>query len=334
MLLRPKTEVQFFWRNRSIRSNFRSGVSLHSHTMYSEESLGILPRWVARHARADLRNAFWTPPLPPRSAYRMEQKQIEAEFQLPGLVSLTDHDDIRAATLLRVLHRFQNVPVSTEWTVPFGPTFFHIGVHNLQPVHARAIMRELGDFTVHPQPRNLRPLLSTLNSDPNVLLVLNHPLWDEKGLGRAEHMRQVCELLGKIGQHLHALEVNGLRSWRENEQVIRLGRELGLPVVAGGDRHGLEPNAILNLSHAATMEEFVTEVRVRRFSHLAFMPQYRQSRKLRILHTVIDVLRDYPDDFEGRQSWPDRVFYRHPETGMPVPFATIREARSGTSSAI
>ena len=324
MRFQAGTEVQFFWRDRSILNNFRSGVSLHSHTMYSEESLGILPRLIARHAQADLHNAFWTPPLPPRSAYRLEQKQIEAEFQLPGLVSLTDHDDIRAATLIRVLRRFQNAPVSTEWTIPFGPTFFHIGVHNLQPSQAQAIMQELRHFTAHPRRRNLRALLSTLNSDANVLLVLNHPLWDEKGLGHARHFEQLRELLGKVGQHLHALEVNGLRSWRENEQVIRIGRELGLPVVAGGDRHGLEPNAILNLSHATTMEEFVEEVRVRRFSHLVFMPQYRQARKLRILHTVIDVLRDYSDDFEGRQSWPDRVFYRHPETGVPVPFATIR----------
>jgi hypothetical protein len=43
---------------------------------------------------------------------------------------------------------------------------------------------------------------------------------------------------------------------------------------------------------------------------------------MRILHTVIDVLRDYPDDFEGRRSWPDRVFYRDPETSLPMSFTT------------
>jgi hypothetical protein len=102
-----------------------------------------------------------------------------------------------------------------------------------------------------------------------------------------------------------------------------MGRECGLPVIAGGDRHGLEPNAILNLSRATTIEEFVEEIRVRRFSRLVFMPQYRQPRKLRILHTVIDVVRDYPDDFEGRRRWPDRVFYRGPETRVPVSFATF-----------
>jgi hypothetical protein len=325
MPFRPTTNVQFFWRDRSVHGDFSSGVSLHSHTMYSEESLDILPRWMARRARADLRDGFWTPPLTPRQAYRLEVKQIEAHFQLPGLVSLTDHDDIRAATLLRVLDRFQDAPISTEWTVPFGPTFFHIGVHNLHPAQASGIMQELTNFTARPQAGKLRDLLATLSSDPNVLLVLNHPFWDENGLGQARHLRQVRELLGRVGQHLHAFEVNGLRSWRENEWVIRMGREAGFPVIAGGDRHGLEPNAILNLSHATTIGEFVEEVRVRRFSHLVFMPQYRQARKLRILHTVVDILRDYPHDLEGRRSWPDRVFYRDPETRMSVPFATIHK---------
>ena len=323
MPCRSTTEVQFLWRDRFVPSDFRSGVSLHSHTMYSEESLDVLPRWAARHAHPDLRNGFWTPPLTPRQAYRLEQTQIEAAFQLPGLVSLTDHDAIRGIALPRVLDEFQNAPISTEWTVPFGPTFFHIGVHNLPPAQANTIMEELTDFTSCPEGRKLGRLLAMLSSEPDVLLVLNHPLWDEKGLGQTQHLRQVRELLEQYGQYLHALEVNGLRSWSENERVIRMGNEAGLPVIAGGDRHGLEPNAILNLSRATNFQEFVEEVRVRRFSRLVFMPQYRQPRRVRILHTVIDVLRDYPDGFEGRRSWPDRVFYRDPETNAPLSFATV-----------
>jgi hypothetical protein len=323
MPCRSTTEVQFFWRDCFVHLDFRSGVSLHSHTMYSEESLDVVPRWAVGYGRRDLRNGFWTPPLTPLQAYRLEQKQIEAMFRLPGLISLTDHDVIRGTALLRVLEGFQNAPISTEWTVPFGPTFFHIGVHNLPPAQANTIMEELTNFTSCPEARKLRRLLAMLSSEPNLLLVLNHPLWDEKGLGRTHHLRQVRELLEQYGQHLHALEVNGLRSWSENELVIRMGHETGLPVIAGGDRHGLEPNAILNLSRATTIEEFVEEVRVRRFSHVVLMPQYRQPRRVRILHTVIDVLRDYPDGFEGRRSWPERVFYRDPESKAALSFATV-----------
>jgi len=58
---------------------------------------------------------------------------------------------------------------------------------------------------------------------------------------------------------LHALEVNGMRSRRENREVVVLAEEVNLPVVAGGDRHGFEPNAVLNLSCAGSFEEFIWE---------------------------------------------------------------------------
>jgi hypothetical protein len=119
------------------------------------------------------------------------------------------------------------------------------------------------------------------------------------------------------------LELNGLRGWDENKQVIALGRETGLPLVAGGDRHGREPNAILNLSRAATFAELTQEIRHDRLSHVVFMPQYREPLKLRILQTMIDVVRDYPENFAGRKSWGDRVFYRDPETGVAIPLASI-----------
>lgn len=320
------TQLQFFWRDCSIDKRFQIGVSLHSHTMYSEENLDMIPFWIAKRLGFDLRHGFWTPPLTPRQAYRLEQKQIEAQFQLPAVVSLTDHDDIRAGTLLRVLDRFREAVISTEWSIASGATFFHLGVHNLPAAHADAMMKKLAGFSARPDAEGLESLLEMLSSDPQVLVVLNHPLWDEKGIGAARHLQQLRELLQRHGGRIHALEVNGLRSWSENERVLRLGREGGWPVVAGGDRHGVEANAVLNLSHARTFAEFVEEVRVRHFSRIVFMPPYRQSHKLRILHTVIDVLRDYPDNLEGRRTWPDRVFYRDPQTGAPVPLAAIRVA--------
>jgi hypothetical protein len=336
------THSQFFWRDRSIRSRFRAGVSLHSHTMYSEESLygasvfiaavpylrRAIQRQEAEYRRAhnisvDLQHGFWTPPLTPRQAYRLEQKQIEQRFQLPGLVSLTDHDDIRAGAQLTVLQRFSSAPVSTEWTIPFGETFFHLGVHNLPHDEAGALMRQLSAYTVRAQKSELAGLLELLNSHPDVLVVLNHPLWDEKGIGRQKHEAILSGLLSRYWRFIHALEINGLRTMRENQRVLCLGQDLDMPVVAGGDRHGVEPNAILNLSRAETLGGFVHEVRYQRWSHVVFMPQYRRPQILRIVDTVMDVLRDYPENFEGRRTWPDRVFYRHPETGTPVPFASV-----------
>jgi hypothetical protein len=332
-----ETTVQFLWLDRSIQSGFRAGVSLHSHTMYSEESLGMIPRYVGRlpllgrAVRAesekynrrkreplDFSRAFWTPPLSPREAYHLEQSQIQNTFALPAIVSLTDHDDIRAGSQLRVLDDSLEIPISTEWTIPFGPTFFHLGVHNLPAQQASGIIKRLQAFTAAPQPDELEDLLQCLHSMPDVLLVLNHPLWDEKGIGVAEHAQVLGRLLERHGRCFHALEVNGLRSWKENRKVLWLGRQSGHPVVSGGDRHGREPNSILNLSRAANLSDFVREVRYERRSHIAFMPQYSEPLRMRILQTMVDIVRDYPENLEGRKSWSDRVYYRQGD-GPAVP---------------
>ena len=148
---------------------------------------------------------------------------------------------------------------------------------------------------------------------------MNHPLWDEKGIGDERHRSALKDLLAGYRPILHALELNGLRSWHENKQVVAMGRELNMPVVSGGDRHGREPNAILNLSRGATFAEFVHEVRRERLSYVVFMPQYREPLKMRVLQTMVDVVREYPENFAGRRAWADRVFYRDPQTNIAVP---------------
>ena len=267
--------------------------------------------------------AFWTPPMSPRQAYRLEEKQIQRRFGLPGLVSLTDHDDIRAGSLLRILDRFGHVPVSTEWTVPFGPTFFHLGIHNLPVEQATGIMWELARCTANPAAGHLKSLLQLLNQFRDVLVVLNHPLWDEKGIGCESHRETLMFFLNQYGHNFHALELNGLRSWSENQQVIRLARQVDLPVVAGGDRHGCEANALLNLSCSPTMAGFVEEVRFAKRSHIVFMPQYREPLRLRILLTMMDVLADYPENADGRRLWSDRIFYRDQPAGTTIPLTAI-----------
>jgi hypothetical protein len=344
MSVTATSTLQFFWQNPAVPPEFRSGISLHSHTMCSEESLSMVPRYTARvpylgdairrqeaeYGRQKARpfnfgDAFWTPPLAPRQAYRLEEKQIQRQFKLPALVSLTDHDDIRAASMLRVLHRFRNIPVSNEWTIPYGGTFFHLGVHNLPSADSTTICQQLASFTANPEERALPEILNLLNSFPGVLLILNHPLWDEKGIGYDQHEAILRKLLAAHGHQFHALELNGLRGWDENKRVISIGREINLPVLSGGDRHGREPNAILNLSRASTFPDFVHEVRHDRFSHVVFMPQYHEPLRLRILQTMVDVVRHYPENLEGRRTWADRVFYRDPETKETLPLAVVWE---------
>lgn len=336
------TNFQFFWRDHRIHSDFRSGVSLHSHTMYSQESLAMIPRYTAkvpylgraiRRQQAayaennghglDFGRAYWTPPLAPRQAHRLEEKQIEFQFQLPGLVSITDHDDIRAGAMLQVLERFRNAPISTEWSIPFGPTFFHLGVHNIPAEQRSAIAEQLASYTADPDDHRLGETLSMLNEHRDILLVLNHSMWDEKGIGLSQHVEVLGRLLDRHGRSIHSLELNGLRSWHENQQVIRLGNQIGLPLVAGGDRHGLEPNAILNLSRADSMTGFVEEIRYHRQSHVVFMPQYHEPLRLRILQTMVDVVRDYPEAFEGRRTWADRVFFFGHGYTEPLPMRTV-----------
>ncbi|MBV9266605.1 MAG: hypothetical protein JO061_10600, partial [Acidobacteriaceae bacterium] len=196
-------------------------------------------------------------------------------------------------------------------------------VHNLPASEAAGIMQELSAYTAEPEPDRLISNLARLNSHPDLLLVLNHPLWDEKGIGLAQHRETLRNLLKLCGCQFHALELNGLRSWHENQQVIRLAWEMDLPLTGGGDRHGREPNSILNLSRGTNLIEFVHELRYQRRSHLVFMPQYHEPLTLRTIQTVIDILRDYPEVFEGRRTWPERVFYRAPDSATAVPISAI-----------
>jgi hypothetical protein len=161
-----------------------------------------------------------------------------------------------------------------------------------------------------------------------VLLVLNHPLWDEKQIGLTEHERALSSLLDFAGDQLHALEVNGLRSFSENRRVMDVGAATGKPVVSGGDRHGCEPNAILNLTEASTFEDFADEVRSSRRSNVMFMRQYRESVKWRTMQTVVDILREYPGNLEGRRTWTQRVYYRHPN-GEAVSLSSVWPNGSG-----
>ena len=336
----PSSQLHFAWHNApGILRRFQTGVSLHSHTMHSQESLDFLPAIarkvpVVRHAvdyeerQFEKRNgrrpaydtAYWTPPASEREAFQLETKQISETLGLEPLVSLSDHDSIEAAMHLHVVEKPEAVPVSVEWTVPYGPSFFHLGIHNLPRGEARGWMDALAGYTRTRQPRELCRLFAALAESPRILIVFNHPLWDEKGIGAAEHRKLVASFLGECGAWIHALELNGMRSWTENKQVIDLAKATNRCVISGGDRHGLEPNALVNLTNASTFEEFVDEVRREGMSDVLIMPQYREPIAVRYAKTIWETIRDYPQK-QGRVRWSDR-FYQRTANG-DVPFTQI-----------
>jgi hypothetical protein len=293
--------------------------------MHSKEYLGRLPSYIAKFPIGkyilereigrlhlyqgrifDFNKFFWTPPLSPREAYELERKQIGTTGLLP-LISLTDHDNIEAGMHLRMLAETAETPISVEWTVPYEETEFHIGVHNLPPARAAAWMSDFAEYTQKPDLARLTEILVGLNDEKDVLVLLNHPYWDAESLGPLRHRGALKNFLGDFWPFLHGIELNGMRSRKENREVLQLGAALNMPVVSGGDRHGCEANAVLNVSRATSFEEFVHEVRDDRCSQILLMPQFFEPLPLRLIENAWHALADAPGEF-GRRHWMTRVF--------------------------
>jgi hypothetical protein len=320
-----ESRIGFHWQKNSAPA-FRTGVSLHSHTLHSRESLDFIERatantpWLSGAIRKqkakyrevkgrelDLKRAWWTPPLSARQAWDLERKQIERTLGLDALVSLSDHDNIEAGINLHALEEMRECPISIEWTIPFRSTFFHIGVHNMPVDSAREMTRAMNEFTDDPCEAKIGAMLEWAGSSPETLVILNHPMWDENHIGEAPHTETVIAFLEAFAPFIHALELNGLRPWPENRE------RFGLPVISGGDRHGKEPNACVNLTNASSFAEFVSEVRCDGWSDVLFMSQYRETLKMRILENMCDIIEDDPHHALRWVRWSDRVFYRTDE---------------------
>ena len=323
--------VQFLWLNPGLTEGFRTGVCLHGHTLHSEECLGFLPRYLRlipgisrvirgyERAGVDFARAYWTPPLIPASALAIERQQIGG-LGLRPIVSLTDHDNLEAGLALQVTADRRRVPLAAEWTVPYERSVFHLGIHNLP----RQWMAALAAYTRAPERARLPELLSALAAVPETLIVLNHPFWMEEGVSEAAHRPALERLLGECGRWIHAFEMNGTRPWRENADTLALGRAHARPAISGGDRHACEPAACLNLTNATSFAEFAGEVRSG-YSVVLFMPHYRRSLPVRILESVWDVLRRYPE-YPGRERWTDRIFYRAAD-GVATPLSILWKHR-------
>src|ERR1700756_4714285 len=168
----PNSTVSYLWRDQSAPRGFRAGVSLHSHTNQSQETLDFLANvgnqyplirpFLARlesrsegsHGlRVNYSASYWTPPMTPKLAFDLESKQIE-DLDVASMVSISDHDNIKAPMLLRTVPSARQIPVSVEWSVPYGGAqSFHLGVHNLPSSRAQAWMATLAGFTANPDGR-------------------------------------------------------------------------------------------------------------------------------------------------------------------------------------
>ena len=321
--------ISYLWRDKKTSQGFRTGVSLHSHTNQSHETLDFLANLGNQYpmirplltrleqrsermhgVRVNYAASYWTPPMTPKLAFDLETRQIE-KLDLKPMVSITDHDTINAPMLLRTVPSARQIPVSVEWTAPYGEQSFHLGVHNLPSAKANEWMATLADYTATPNDTRLTEILRALDEEPNVLVVFNHPLWDLYLIGKQRHEFLVNQFLLVNGNFLHALELNGLRNWDENRAVRRLADQWNMLLISGGDRHGVEPNANLNLSNASSFTEFVHEIRREKKSDMLFMPQYAEPWKHRLLKSTIDAIRHYPEFPLGSRTWDERVY--HPD---------------------
>jgi hypothetical protein len=225
--------------------------------------------------------------------------------------------------LLRTVPSARQIPVSVEWSAPYGGAQdFHLGIHNLPSGKAQEWMTILQEFTAHPDDERITEILAALNDEPNVMVVFNHPIWDLFMIGEEKHRSLVDRFLQRNGQFLHALELNGLRNWDENRSVRQLAAQWNILLISGGDRHGVEPNANINLTNATSFTEFVHQIRREKLSKILFMPQYAEPWKHRILQSTIDAIRDYPEFPQGSRRWDERVY--HPNgKGVDTPLSEL-----------
>ncbi len=331
-----QTRLHILHKSEDLSRHAKTGVSLHCHTQFSKEMLDFIPYYtekipIVRHfwkreqekylqregKPMDFSSAYWSPPLTPLDVYTIEKKQIN-NAGLDAVISITDHDSIDGFPQIHEQNQTAKAPISLEWTVPFEFGFFHVGVHNLPENRAIDLTKTLLDFTFGENPTNerLHELFAMLNEMPEVLVILNHPLWDIEMVGKTRHNILLRNFLSEHSHWLHALEINGFRAWSENKAVIEMAESFGIPICTGGDRHGCKPNTVINLTNAKTFGEFVDEVRNDKHTEVVLMPEYKQPLKSRQMASFGEIIKEYPDFPETRRRWFDRVYFDFKNRGL------------------
>ena len=332
-----RTRLHILHEPKDLGKEATTGVSLHCHTEHSKELLDFVPSYAAkfpltsffwkRESKKYLKNkgkpiefngAYWSPPMTAEEVFAIEKTQIN-EAGLEAITSITDHDSIDANLKINENAPNETAPISMEWTVPFEFGFFHVGIHNLPKDRALELTKILLDYTFNKEQHRtekLNELFSMLNAIPEVLIILNHPLWDIEMGGKERHKILLENFLKEHRHWIHALEINGFRSWSENKAVIEMAEALDLPIVTGGDRHGCKPNAVINLTNGKTFAEFVEEIRKDKKSEVVLMPEYMEPLHSRQLQSFGEIIKHYPEFPEGRRKWFDRVYYDHDGVGL------------------
>ncbi len=326
-----RTRLHILHQAEDLSKEAKVGVSLHCHTEHSKEMLDFVPHYaeklpiIAHFWRKerdkyqkkegkgiDFSTAYWSPPMTADAVYDIEKGQIEGAG-LEAIVSISDHDSIDGNMRISEDLGVAQAPISLEWTVPFEYGFFHVGVHNLPKDRAVDLTKDLLAYTFSgdekPSNARLTELFAMLNEIPQVLVILNHPLWDIEMVGPERHEVLLKHFIREHGQWIHAFEINGFRTWSENKAVIEMAEALGIPIATGGDRHGCKPNTVINLTNSKTFDEFAEEIRVEKRSEVVLMPEYKQPLHSRQLQSFSEILKHYPEFREGRQRWFDRVFF-------------------------
>jgi hypothetical protein len=309
-------------------AGMRAAVSLHSHSDCSRETLEFIPAIARRipivadcfersirvyqnkYGRPlDFGEWYWRPPLPAAAVIDSEVSHLGQRLDLPGLVSLTDHDTVEGPSTLRANGR-TDVPLSFEWSVPFQGSMFHLGVHGISAASIDGMMRALTAYTAGPASsiQKLEELLEWLAECRETFIILNHPCWDLASVGQLRHDSALLAFLRTYRDRIHGLELNGYRSWAENRDVLPLASGFGIPVVGGGDRHGLSPNTIVNMTRAEDLAGFADELRVERSSHCVVFPEYTEPFVARILQSAAEILGPLDGHHRGQTTWPERVF--------------------------
>jgi hypothetical protein len=81
-------------------------------------------------------------------------------------------------------------------------------------------------------------------------------------------------------------------------------------LISGGDRHGVEPNANVNLTNATSFTEFVHEIRRAQEQRAVYAPVCA-AVEAPLAAIDIDAIRDYPEFPQGSRTWDERVY--HPD---------------------
>ena len=324
-----ETRLQILHKPKNLGAQAKTGVSLHCHTQHSKELLDFIPYYAARipvvsyfwekecrrflaregSKLPNFTTGYWLPPLTGAQVFQSEKEQMN-RTGLDAIVSITDHDCVEAN--LEINEHISNdfAPISMEWTVPFEDAFLHVGVHNLPPARAAEISAQLLAYTFETEGadnRKLHEMFAVLDELPEVLVVLNHPVWDIEMIGDERHTAMLKNFIREHGKWIHAFEVNGFRSWSENQKVIEMAETLGFPLISGGDRHCCHQNTVINLTDSKSFAEFADEIRVDKYSRVVLMPEYREPLAYRQAASIAQILKNYPEFPEGRQRWFDRV---------------------------